>query len=66
VTGLGSTSSYQPTLGSFLNPLDIARNIGQLRHPNVKHILSGFEGVVRPGQMLRASLAPPTPFIIPR
>lgn len=52
VIGLGATASYQSTLGSLFNPLNILRSIQQVRHPPVRDILSGFEGVVRPGQML--------------
>jgi ATP-binding cassette, subfamily G (WHITE), member 2, SNQ2 len=54
VTGLGSASSYQPTIGSLLNPVETVRSFGQARHPHLKHILRGIEGVVRPGEMLRA------------
>ncbi|KAH8101733.1 pleiotropic drug resistance ABC transporter [Cristinia sonorae] len=52
VIGLGATASHQATFGSFLNPLNIMRNINQLRHPALRDILSGFEGVVRPREML--------------
>lgn len=57
VQGLGAAASFQPTLGSTLNPLEIPGKIRQLLHPPVRDILSGFEGVVRPGEMLRAYLA---------
>ncbi|KAF7336855.1 Brefeldin A resistance protein [Mycena venus] len=52
VVGLGSSSSYQPTLGSTLNPLSILESIKTLRHPPVRNILEGISGVVRPGEML--------------
>ncbi|KAF8905939.1 pleiotropic drug resistance ABC transporter [Gymnopilus junonius] len=52
VVGLGSSASYQPTLGSFLNPFNVISSILALRHPPLRDILSGFEGVVRPGEML--------------
>jgi ATP-binding cassette subfamily G (WHITE) protein 2 (SNQ2) len=52
VQGLGATISRQPTFGSLLNPLNILESIQRARHPPVREILSGFEGVVRPGQML--------------
>ncbi|KAI0930785.1 hypothetical protein AcV7_004877 [Taiwanofungus camphoratus] len=52
VVGLGATATYQSTLGSALNPLNIADIIKRLRHPPVRDILSGFEGVIRPGEML--------------
>jgi hypothetical protein len=53
VVGLGATASYQPTFGSFFNPRIILQKIQALRHPPLRDILSGFEGVVRPGEMLR-------------
>ena len=52
VVGLGASASYQPTLGSILNPLNILEAIENIRHPPIKNILTGFEGVVRPGEML--------------
>jgi ATP-binding cassette, subfamily G (WHITE), member 2, SNQ2 len=53
VVGLGASASLQPTLGSLLNPLNLVAKILSLRHPPLKDIISGFEGVVRPGEMLR-------------
>ncbi|KAF7374594.1 Brefeldin A resistance protein [Mycena sanguinolenta] len=52
VVGLGASASYQPTLGSTLNPLSILEQIKTLRHPPLRNILEGFSGVVRPGEML--------------
>ncbi|KAJ6512909.1 pleiotropic drug resistance ABC transporter [Mycena sanguinolenta] len=52
VVGLGASASYQPTLGSTLNPLSILEQIRTLRHPPLRNILEGFSGVVRPGEML--------------
>ncbi|KAJ7928748.1 hypothetical protein B0H13DRAFT_2181709 [Mycena leptocephala] len=52
VVGLGASASYQPTLGSTLNPLSIFEKINTLRHPPLRNILEGFSGVVRPGEML--------------
>ncbi|KAK7025542.1 ATP-binding cassette transporter snq2 [Paramarasmius palmivorus] len=52
VVGLGSSSSYQPTFGSLFNPVDMLEKIQNLRHPTTKDILSDFEGVVKPGEML--------------
>ncbi|KAH8118882.1 ABC-2 type transporter-domain-containing protein [Phellopilus nigrolimitatus] len=52
VQGLGSAASYQPTVGSMFNPLLIPEKIRQAIHPPVRDILSGFEGVVNPGEML--------------
>jgi ATP-binding cassette subfamily G (WHITE) protein 2 (SNQ2) len=54
VVGLGAAASYQPTFGSTFNPKAILENIQTLRHPPVRNILSGFEGVIRPGEMLRS------------
>ncbi|KLO14358.1 hypothetical protein SCHPADRAFT_826595 [Schizopora paradoxa] len=52
VQGLGSAASAQPTLGSVLNPLNVPEMVRLKRHPPVRSILSGFEGVVKPGEML--------------
>ncbi|EPQ50781.1 pleiotropic drug resistance ABC transporter [Gloeophyllum trabeum ATCC 11539] len=52
VVGMGSTASYQQTLGSLLNPTTMVESIRKLRHPPLRDILAGFEGVVRPGEML--------------
>lgn len=52
VVGLGATTTYQPTFGSTLNPLNIIGSIQKALHPPVRDILSGFEGVVRPGEMI--------------
>jgi ATP-binding cassette subfamily G (WHITE) protein 2 (SNQ2) len=56
VVGLGTSASYQPTLGSMFNPSRILEFIQNTRHPHVRDILNGFEGVVRPGQMLCTSI----------
>jgi ATP-binding cassette, subfamily G (WHITE), member 2, SNQ2 len=56
VVGLGSSASYIPTLGSMFNPLNILEAVQKARHPPVRDILSGFEGSVRPGEMLCMSL----------
>jgi hypothetical protein len=53
VVGLGTAASYQSTFGSFFNPKVILENIRTMRHPPLRDILSGFEGVIRPGEMLR-------------
>lgn len=52
VQGLGSAASYQSTIGSTLNPFSIIEGIRQILHPPVRDILTGFEGVVNPGEML--------------
>jgi ATP-binding cassette subfamily G (WHITE) protein 2 (SNQ2) len=53
VVGVGARASLQPTIGSMFNPTAILRNISAMRNPPVRDILSGFEGVVEPGEMLR-------------
>ena len=53
VVGLGAAVSYQSTFGSFFNPKVILENLRTNRHPPLRDILSGFEGVIRPGEMLR-------------
>lgn len=53
VVGLGAVTIYQPTLGSKLNPLNVLDGIKQWRSPATRDILYGFEGVVKPGEMLR-------------
>ncbi|KAG5638577.1 hypothetical protein H0H81_011797 [Sphagnurus paluster] len=52
VVGLGTTAAYQATLGSLLNPMTVIESIRTSRNPPVRDILTGFEGVVRPGEML--------------
>ena len=53
VVGLGESAAIQPTFGSTLNPANWIQGIQHMRHPATRDILSGFEGVVRPGEMLR-------------
>ncbi|KAI0342389.1 pleiotropic drug resistance ABC transporter [Trametopsis cervina] len=52
VTGLGASVSHQPTVGSLFSPSAQMEGIHAMRHPAVRPILEGFEGVVRPGEML--------------
>ncbi|KAF8069197.1 pleiotropic drug resistance ABC transporter [Lyophyllum atratum] len=52
VVGLGSTAAYQETFGSLLNPATIIEKVQRMRNPPLRDIISGFEGVVRPGEML--------------
>ncbi|KIJ14545.1 hypothetical protein PAXINDRAFT_169702, partial [Paxillus involutus ATCC 200175] len=52
VVGIGACASFQPTVGSIFSHDAITRSINTKRHPPVRDILSGFEGVVTPGEML--------------
>ncbi|KAF8069062.1 pleiotropic drug resistance ABC transporter [Lyophyllum atratum] len=52
VVGLGAADTYQPTLGSLFSYKSVLNSIQAARHPPVRNILDGFEGVVQPGQML--------------
>ncbi|KAG6901006.1 hypothetical protein C0995_002576 [Termitomyces sp. Mi166 len=52
VVGLDASNRYQPTLGSLFNYKTIQASISAARYPPVRKILSGFEGVVKPGEML--------------
>ncbi|KAG6829831.1 hypothetical protein H0H92_003374 [Tricholoma furcatifolium] len=52
VIGLGASDTLQPTLGSLFSPKAIQAKIQAARHPPLRSIISGFEGVVKPGQML--------------
>lgn len=56
VVGIGAAASFQPTLGSILNPKMIIEQLRTMRHPPLRDIISGFEGVIRPGEMLRRDL----------
>ena len=53
VVGTGATSSFQNTVGSTLNPKVVYDNIRHTLRPETRDILSGFNGVIRPGEMLR-------------
>ncbi|KAF9001112.1 pleiotropic drug resistance ABC transporter [Cyathus striatus] len=52
VVGSGTSVAVQPTVASSLNPFNWLRSLLSLRHPPVHDIISGFEGCVRPGEML--------------
>ncbi|KAG1859914.1 ABC-2 type transporter-domain-containing protein [Suillus tomentosus] len=52
VVGLGARASLQPTMGTMLNPFIALQNIATMHKPPIRDILSGFEGVVMPGEML--------------
>lgn len=54
VVGAGASANFQPTIGSILSPMHLIEKIQSLRHPSLRDILSGFSGVVKPGEMLRA------------
>jgi ATP-binding cassette subfamily G (WHITE) protein 2 (SNQ2) len=56
VVGVGARASLQPTMSSLFNPSAILRDLSASRNPPIRDILSGFEGVVAPGEMLRQSL----------
>ena len=53
MSGLTAASSYFPILGSLFKPVSIIENVQNFRHSNVMDNLSGFEGVVKPGEMIR-------------
>ena len=53
VVGVTAANSYMPTLGSTLNPFSVLEQIQRIRHPSLRPILSGFEGVIKPGEMIR-------------
>ena len=53
--GTGASSFFQNTVGSGLNPKVAYNNIRRALRPETHDILSGFNGVVRPGEMLRKS-----------
>lgn len=53
VTGLGATMPHQATVGSMLNPKAIWRRCRDAIRPSTKTLLHDFNGVVRPGEMLR-------------
>jgi hypothetical protein len=57
VVGLGGSASYQTTLGSVLNHLNVLDAINTFRYPPVKDILMCFEAVVHPGEMLRENIS---------
>ena len=57
VLGVGATASHQETVGSMLNPKVIWQACrSSLRPPATRTILHDFNGVMRPGEMLRESI----------
>ena len=53
VVGLGVGAAVQHNLVSLFYPQSIIKYINTLWYPPVRDIISGFEGVVLPGEMLR-------------
>ena len=53
VVGLGAGAAVQHSVLSLLSPKSIWKYIYTLRHPPLRDIISGFEGAVLPGEMLR-------------
>lgn len=37
----------------MMNPIGLVKDLLAARHPHTRDILVGFEGVIRPGEMLR-------------
>lgn len=62
VVGTSASSSFQATVGSRLNPKVAYDDIRRFLRPKTRDILYGFNGVVRPGEMLRKSPPPTAPF----
>lgn len=58
VIGTGVSSSFQSTVGSRLNPKVAYNDIRRALRPETRDILTGFNGVIRPGEMLRKSPFP--------
>jgi len=55
VVGTGASAFFQSTVGSKFNPKAAYNDIRRALRPETRDILSGFSGVVRPGEMLRKS-----------
>ncbi|OBZ73442.1 Multidrug resistance protein CDR2 [Grifola frondosa] len=52
VLGTRAPFAHQPTVGSMANPLNAFKLLWRMRRPHTRNLLSGFEGVLRPGEML--------------
>lgn len=52
VVGAGARTSLQPTVSSPFHPSTVLAKIRGIRNPSIRDILSGFEGVVTPGELL--------------
>ncbi|KAH7106585.1 pleiotropic drug resistance ABC transporter [Auriculariales sp. MPI-PUGE-AT-0066] len=48
----GSTAALHDNVGDLFNPLVMAEKIGGMFKQQQRNIISGFEGVVKPGEML--------------
>ncbi|KAF8957881.1 hypothetical protein BDZ97DRAFT_1924140 [Flammula alnicola] len=48
VVGLGATASHQETIGSAINPLNLVGYVKKVRHPPIRDLITGSEGVVCP------------------
>lgn len=53
MVGTGATTSFQNTVGATLNPKAVYDNIRRTLRPETRDILSAFNGVIRPSEMLR-------------
>jgi ATP-binding cassette subfamily G (WHITE) protein 2 (SNQ2) len=53
VIGGGATASQQATVGSMINPKVIWQECRNSLRPSTRTLLHDFNGVVRPGEMLR-------------
>ncbi|KAI0316079.1 pleiotropic drug resistance ABC transporter [Amylostereum chailletii] len=52
VVGLGATAGHQNTFASLFDPRVWLAAVQQKIHPPLRDIISGFEGVIRPKEML--------------
>ncbi|KAH7099818.1 pleiotropic drug resistance ABC transporter [Auriculariales sp. MPI-PUGE-AT-0066] len=52
VVGVGSSAAFADNVGSLFSPRVTAEKIRGAMHPVHRDILTGFEGVVKPGEML--------------